>query len=419
MTSVERKSTIATRPRPEAPAPTPPVDEGVEDIAGLAATGARARSQPPPSTVVDVEARGADFRTSVHELYGPAPPPRAPRSTFASVAEADAALRADFGIVVKDWQWTTEELSRIHETFSSLGPVERAALQGLEVRREMTPAAGQGDGDGVKGAVFTHGDAVDGDGNRIDGAAITFFDAAFPTTGDDTIDRQATMVVTLHEVGHALEGHAIGDGLAERRGGARRAANVAVFENALSPDHEAARKKLDRFRGDPRLAPLRAALGDWSRAHHDVGDDTLTMPERAAAVRNLERAQARATAALAALPGNHRASGAATTLVTMNAEVTQQQPSYLDGVRQRVDAEGALGDRGVRLDNKKTVQDETLGALEQAFAQLKMTTTPYGATAPVENFAEAFMLYKRAPATLRAMENGEAAFHFFEKHFPP
>jgi hypothetical protein len=369
--------------------------------------------------VVDVEGRDADFSTSVHELYGPAPPPRAPRSTFASVAEADAALRADFGVVVKDWQWTTEELSRIHETFSSLGPVERAALQGLEVRRVLAPAAGQSDRDGVKGAVFTHGDAVDGDGNRIDGAAITFFDAAFPTTGNDIVDRQATMVVTLHEVGHALEGHAIGDGLAERRGGARRAANVAAFENALLPDHEAARAALDRLRPDRQLAPLRAALGDWSRALQDIGNRDLSMPERGAAVRNLERAQARATAALAALPDNHRARQAATTLVTMNAEVTQRQPSYLDGVRQRVDAEGALSDRGVRLDDEKTVQDETLGALEQAFAEMGMTTTDYGSTAPVENFAEAFMLYKRAPATLRAMENGEAAFHFFEKHFPP
>lgn len=417
MTSVERKGTIATRPRPEAPAPTPPVDEGVEDIAGLVTT--RADTGHPKPAVVDVEGRDADFSTSVHELYGLAPPPRAPRSTFASVAEADAALRADFGIVVKDWQWTTEELSRIHETFSCLGPVERAALQGLEVRREMAPTAGQTDAIGVTGAVFSHGDAVDGDGQRIDGAAITFFDAAFPTTGDDTIDRQLTMVVTLHEVGHALEGHAIGDDLAERRSGARRASNVAAFENALSPDHEAARKKLDRFRGDHRLAPLRAALGDWSRAHHDVGDDTLSMPERAAAVRNLERAQARATAALAALPDNHRAQEVATTLVTMNAEVTQRQPSYLDGVRQRVDAEGALGDRGVRLDDEKTVQDETLGALEQAFAELDTTATDYGTTSPVENFAEAYMLYKRAPATLKAKENGPAAMAFFEKHFPP
>ena len=129
MTSVERKSTIATRPRPEAPAPTPPVDEGVEDIAGLVTTRAGDTGSPKPA-VVDVEGRDADISTSVHELYGPAPPPRAPRSTFASVAEADAALRADFGVVVKDWQWTTEELSRIHETFSSLGPVERAALRG-------------------------------------------------------------------------------------------------------------------------------------------------------------------------------------------------------------------------------------------------------------------------------------------------
>jgi hypothetical protein len=418
MTSVERKSTIATRPRPEAPAPTPPVDEGVEDIAGLVTTRAGDTGHPE-TAVVDVEGRAADFSTSVHELYGPPPPPRAPRSTFASVAEADAALRADFGVVVKDWQWTTEELSRIHETFSSLGPVERAALQGLEVRREMAPAAGQTDAIGVTGAVFSHGDAVDGDGQRIDGAAITFFDAAFPTTGDDTIDRQLTMVVTLHEVGHALEGHAIGDGLADRRSGARLAANVAVFENALSPDHEAVLKKLDRFRGDPKLAPLRAALGDWSRAHHDVGKDSLSMPERAAAVRNLERAQSRAAAALAGLPVNHRAQQAATTLVAMNAEVTQRQPSYLDGVRQRSDAEGALGDRGVRLDDEKTVPDETLGALEQAFAEMEVRTTDYGSTAPVENFAEAFMLYKRAPATLRAMKNGAAAMAFFEKHFPP
>jgi len=396
---------------------TPPADGDVEDVGALAGASPDRIEAPRPRAVLDLEAADADVRTTVHELHGPPPPPRAPRSTFGSVKEAEGALGAEFGVLLKGTEWSTEELARIHETLCTLGPVEREALRGLELRREDRVTVS--DGDGAAGAVFTRGDRVDDDGQRIEGAAITFFDAAFPDSGDAVVDRQATMIVVLHEVGHALEGHPNGAALAERRGGAHVAARVADFENKLLPDEAALRAALRRLPRDRHLAPLQRALDDWSRAMTMVGDGNRTAEERAAAVHNVARAQARAEAALAALPPGHRAITTATTLVTLHAEVSRQQPRYLDGVGRRDRAEAALADRGVRLDNPKTPEDETLGALEQAFAALDVQTTPYGATAPVENFAEAYMLYKRAPATLRQRDGGEAAFQFFLTHFPP
>jgi hypothetical protein len=423
MTGIERRAAVAARTSTTAGTPPPSTGNDTtveaEDIGALAASSPRDAVERGTRASVDVhlDAADGDIRTTGYELHGPPPPPRAPRSTCSSIDEASAALRTTFGVQLAAGAWSLEALSRLHETFSTLGPVEREALRGLVLKREGVPADGVGHGAGPAGAVFRRGDAVDDAGRRIEGASITFYDAAFPDSGDDAVDRQATMIVVLHEVGHALDGHAIGELVAEQRAGQKLAQQVINVEDTTAPRYREVTTALAAFPIDKALAPLRAAQREWERAHRAFSRDGLSPTAQARALAWIERAQARVAAAVDALPPEHPARATARTLADLDADLTTQQRS--DAEARRRGAEQALVARGAMPDDIRTPADETLGPLELALLEVAPQTTTYGATSPVENFAEAYMLYKRDPAKLRQQDNGEAALRFFRTHFPP
>jgi hypothetical protein len=412
---------------------------------------------------------------------GRLPPPRSGASTFKDVAQATQKLEREFGVTVRG-DFSLEELSRVHESLRLMGKVEKAAMKGVELRREAQPSAtiAERHGDGV-GAFFDRGDAVDtATGARLSGPSITFFDGAFPGgDGTDARDRRFTMHAVLHEVGHAIEGHAVGDALARENEGLAKVNVENAAQKALEGEYATARAALfatlaldpstssappapspqetsssteDLFAGsssdffaahdplndtapasdnandsavdtsaqkpsapavDPKAKAFIDATNAWQAAQNALSK-AQDPQKRAAAMASLSAAQKAVTTTLKALPATHPAKPDATRYATVIGELHSiQQRSFQ---AEKIVDEGAKKvDRlVVTRDNPKTPGiDETQSRLEALFEEATAddnAVTTYGEASPVENFAEAYSLYRRDPHLL-----SKEARRFFDK----
>lgn len=340
--------------------------------------------------------------------------PRPTRSTFNDVAAASEALKSDFGVVVAvPADWKPEELARVHESLSRVtAPAEREALVGVQLRRASTPGDAQkAKHPGQMGAFFEPAADVDEHGKRIDVPHIIFYDAAFPGPGgEDGEDRRVTMHVVLHEVGHVLENRVIGDAVAAVK--ARR-----VESHGEAAWVEPSRAELQRLAADEDQAkPVRAALTRVDTALKRYALAT-TPKERAAALAEGKRAQAALDAAVGRLPDDHPGRRAA----EEGAQVASDAIAAMERAAQVL----AAGDAGNKILDRLTIDNPATAPREvdsKVLADFVGTigdehaATTYGQSAPVENFADAYALYRREPALLK--KQAPKAYAFMQKHFP-
>ncbi|MDP2342643.1 MAG: hypothetical protein Q8O67_16920 [Deltaproteobacteria bacterium] len=424
----ERPPTQATQqkqPISGPPPAAPPADDDVVEIGDLTRpapsvdTGsfrgpliADPRLAPKPAKTVELDLTGEiSSQGGAATDVGPLPGPRAASSTFATVEEGIAALESTYGVRVVPEGWTAEELSRVHESLALMGPKEAAALKGVELRREH-----EGPLDGEAG-FFDPKVAPAPDGTRAEAPRITWFDNAFPTTDDAGADRRTSMQVVLHEAGHAVDGP--GTSLAAKAGAdlefttANHASkkDVAVYKEAAAAfkaksttTHKAALEKANKA---------------WLAAANQV-NGAKTEKQLTVAVAALDKATRARDAALSTIGPDHPLAGVAKDLASAQDAVAKDTialtTAELKGNKARVDVKR---DYAVTDDKDTAALDETRTRGVVAFEKsIKGDTpiSPYGASSPVENFAEAYALYRRAPEWL-AREHPKA-FEWMKSRYP-
>jgi hypothetical protein len=345
---------------------------------------------------------------------GDLPGPRPAASTFPDEASAKAALERDFGVKVKNGSksWTQEEMSRVHETFSKMSAADRDKLKGLDlIRDRQAPPEVQAEGGGkVAGLYSPNVDTKNG--ARVKPGSISLYDGAFPTGVSNDASRRVSMHVIGHEAGHAVEGKKRDDALAtlNSKGDALNSANDAVRKNlgVDNANREAANKT---SQAGPQTGASNAfyavqnAQVDMNNACSDMSNaDTPT--QLAAAENRMKAAEARRDAALQKLPID-------------DPNAAQAQEMALKGHawkstakatgESRITAAGAARDYKTAQAATNAVSSGPAHESKEltSFKAFRAATrekpiSDYGATAPEEDYAECYALYRRDPKTMQA-----------------
>ena len=365
---------------------------------------------------------------AVGDTIGTAGAARPKTSTFATKADAVAAMKRDFGINVKDGtkSWTTEELSRMHEAYSRMSPADRKQLKGLDLIRDATaPAAVQAKmKEGTVAGLYSPNVDTKG-GVRKKPASITMYDAAFPK-GDAKASRRTSIHVALHEAGHAVAGRARDEAMAKSNA-AVDVSNAAVekFNAANEANNRSIGDYNDAIKDANRSGPRDRAWGRVMRAQNKVAHalSQLGKASTPAAKKKAEAALSVAKkardAALRKLPADHgaraeldelKASGDAWETTARSRATTQIDWKAKDAVTRK--AKAALD----ALNNRKNESKHLRAFKEFRAASKEAPISDYGKTSPSEDFAEVYGLYRRDPAALR--KNFPKAYAWMKKHHP-
>lgn len=396
---------------------------------------------------------------------GAAPGPRTTASDFAGEAKkanptakpeeldaiankaARAALEKDFGVKVKDGDkpWTTEDLSRAHESFSQMPAADQQKLKGLDLIRNAKASAKSQAEMGNKGTIAGEymPNVSTTDGVRDKPGAIQLYDAAFPTTPDG---RQQSMHVIIHEAGHAVEGRANNEALAALNGATDKS-NKAVDD--LNPKVIANNDQWGaKAKGDKEYP-----AGTTNRAMEDFGSvagkdkpgmafvnsqnavtaavvklqNAKTPEELTKAQTELDAAKTKRDATMKGMSGHAKESKATDWVAaTDKQEVTarakaESNVKYLplkadtDQKMKELKAVATVTE-GVNAAGKPTL--ETKSNELQAFEKVKKqeaAVSGYGASKAPEGYAEAYALYQRDPKKLKEVAPLQYKF-FHDKH---
>ncbi|MFT3842172.1 MAG: hypothetical protein QM723_34595 [Myxococcaceae bacterium] len=383
----------------------------------------------------------ADAAKDTISTQGQAPAARTPDADFAAQAKAAGAktpaeieaksielgkakIEKDFGMKVKDGdaKWSGEELSRAYESFKSMPAGDQAKLKGLDLIRDHAASPESQAEMGGKGIVAgEYSPNVDSkDGARVKPGSISAYDAAFPSGPDS---RKTSISVLSHEAGHAVEGRARDDAMAD-------------FNQAI--DNQNAKAAVTRTTSDANNTQWNAtnaanqALGGASskdKAKFDfVGaqkgvlnaldkvQKATTPKELSDAQADLAKAKTKRDAALTAMSGN-KAEGKAQASV---AETDKQEKTATDFANANIDFKAAKTVADGKKDVMKGLSTDATGKTSKevdAFKKARGTEKPvsgYGATATAEGYAEAYALYQRDPAYMQ--KNFPKQYDYFHKN---
>lgn len=351
-----------------------------------------------------------------------------PTTSFATAAEGRQALERDFGVTVaardpsdpNSREFSAAELSQAHHAFSQMSADERRALQGIELRREANPPAGEeGDTTGLyESNVATR------DGERVEPPSITLYDGAFDNNSrgfvgsSQTAHPNSTQTI-LHEAGHAVENH--------RRQEAQVAVNQAVDrQNAAAAElneanaaYDEPRRAMDdagstftRSARSTQMSPAeqrqastfqRAANGVVSANNAVLRARTPAQLTRARA--QLQSAVERRDRALTAMGSSHPLATEATELQTAQEAATtaagtaaDRQIEYQQTLGARRSATRALS--RVESGGGTSARSTRLASFDRALRR-DLSPTEYGRSSTAEKFAESYMLYRSDPEYLR------------------
>ena len=348
---------------------------------------------------------------------GALPGPRPASSDFKTVADATTALEKDFGVHVVAGAWSAEELSRVHEAWSQLTPGERANLKGLDLKRDgQAPAdvSAANKGSGQVAGLYEPNVEADANGRKA-APSITYYDAAFPKPENTPESRRSSMHVILHEAGHAVEKRAYDDAMAASNAAVEKLNPIVGEEKQANADLKAAQAPLNKgLHAEKTPAHIKegkafVAADNAMRAAEGQLDAAKTPAQLAKANAAMDKAVAQLDAATAGMSADNPAASAVQTYADARkarADVGRRYGDASVGYETAHAQEAALGAKG----NTKTIAD---------FSKSIKGDKPvsgYGGTAPDENFAEAFALYRRDPATLQA--NNPKTYAWFAKHYP-
>lgn len=431
-TSTSTTTTATTAAETEAPKPpsssAPPTAERVivsadtqaQSRARVAADPRAAALQQRLQAQTAMKGHDGALRGDSAAHVGALPPPRTAASTFASVDAARAAVERDYGVVVKDAvapPWTTEDLSRIHESLAKMGPAERSALRGVELHREHA-VGGEAPQEKNKTAGF-----YDPTGGQR-GPSITFYDAAFPSTKDSADDRRGTMHTVLHEAGHAVEGNAGNAAIADYN---EKNARLTAANDDEKPAAAALTQAQDQW---VQTANKSGARGPTARAMSDFNDalnassKAATAMARAKTPKDLDAAAAdfaKATgqrdAAFARLPEGKVKAAAVDVKDAHDAWVAKRN-DWAAAKRDVFAADARLNQLYAVRDDPKTPASEAKTKKLEQFEKAggNVAVSGYGRDGVGENFAEAYALYRRDPAYLES--KNKRVYDELKRQFP-
>jgi hypothetical protein len=380
-------------------------------------SAASAKSNEGPDLLLDDGPATGGFVDSDGQVgtMGHVPPPRTPQSTFATTADAIAAIERDYGVKVNG-TFSLEELSRVHESLALVPAKDRAALRGVALEREATapPTHQQARSDGgTIAALFFDGSEPESAEQRY--PHITFYDAAFPSTTHTGDDRRLSQSVVLHEAAHAIDGGAAGvHRLAFFHAQEARKKSDAVAKPIAADVVDLASSYRDAASDEPKSAALSTAIGRWEQAMTTLRttSDPATKKRAEAELSSATRSR---DAAFAALPDGEAKDAAQKLIAAQDALVAPERES----AQHRIAEEAALKLlRKLVADPPAASAQQTIAADTNAVASFhKQAPTPisgYGATHPEENFAEAYALFRRDPAALRDLS--KPAYDYMMKH---
>lgn len=341
---------------------------------------------------------------------GALPGARPAASSFTTVEQGVKALERDFGVTVKDKSsWSAEELSRVHEAWSKMGAKEKDALKGLDLRREGSPpddVTHDHKGDGKVAGLYS---------SKTTPPSITFYDAAFPTP-TDAANRRASMHVAIHEAGHAVEKRTRDDAVKVLNGAAATTQTTsAALKDALADDASAR----TAYNARPRPAVKGAdakTLATFTKATAAVyaAQRTLVGAKTAAA---RDKAEAALDAAVAKRDAALSAMGSAHPMADRAAAVAQAQDGVVGATKTHAEAMVDYTEKKAAVTALEAKPDKTkILADFQKATKGEKPVSGYGGTAPDENFAEAYALYRRDPAYLA--KNFPKAHAWFARNYP-
>lgn len=365
----------------------------------------------------------------------------------AANASARAAIEKDFGLKVKDGDkpWTTEELSRAHESFAAMPAGDQDKLKGLDlIRNGKASAKSQaemGDKGTIAGEYLPNSDTTAG--KRDKPGAIQLYDAAFPAKGADS--RKQSMHVIIHEAGHAVEGRKRDDAVAvlneatdksnaanDTLGPAIKANNASIGEpdpKGVFPPGSTNRAGVDFGTVSTKDKPGTAYLNSQKAVMSAVNtlQDAKTPAAIATAQTALDTAKAKRDTALAGMAGHPKEQKAKDlAAATDRQEVTgraqaEANAAYLP-LKKDTDAKmkdlkavatvtETVGDDGKK---KLTTSSNELASFDKAKGK-EGSVSGYGASKGPEGYAEAYALYQRDPATMKKDFPNQYKF-FHAKH---
>ncbi|GEM_PF-2850802 len=382
--------------------------------------------------------KDASFDTASSK--GADPAARAPASDFAAEAaktpgikkenidgvanaKARAALEKDFGVKVKDGdkKWSTEELSRAHESFGMMPKGDQEKLKGLDLIRNAKASPESQAEMGTKGTVAGEysPNVSTTDGKRDKPGSISLYDASFPA---GKTSRKESIHTILHEAGHAVEGRARNDATAARNetvdvlnASVAKAKPLSDANNTQWTDTNKASKSFGSVDGKDK--PGMAFVGAQNKVATalDKLQKATTPADVAKAQTELDAAKAKRDTAMAGMSGHKKESGATTWVAATDA----QERSARAFADQNTISTTARADVADKTKASAALGTNTNSKELQAFTTARgkeKQVSGYGASKGAEGYAEAYALYQRDPATMK--KDFPKQYAFFHKNHP-
>jgi hypothetical protein len=340
--------------------------------------------------------------------------------TFSTVEEARTALQNDYGVNARngDASWTAAELTQAHQSFARMNDAERANLRGTDLVRDHRPSAAMQaehnhDGEHGQLAGYYSPNVSTTNGQRDRPAAIHMFDSAFPTGGTPAENRAATQNIFLHEAGHAVEGQARNNAMADANAAVDRhraalgpANDANDARNALLDDYNAA----GRGMGQVRVPRNDRAWRNYARSTQTLNNrqqalyDAPNERARARAQTRLDQAISARDTAFAALPEDHVGRDAATEMNTQQDAMAAATSSYATAHVAEQQARTEMNTANTALGRLQN--GDGVSSNQQAFNRMRAgssETAPsaYGRSSPAEDYAESYALFRRDPTHMQ------------------
>jgi len=357
---------------------------------------------------------GPSGGVSTGSQIGDVPGPRPAASTFTDAPAAKAALEKDFGVKVKDGTkaWTQEEMSRVHESFSKMSAADREKLKGVDlVRDSVGPAKAQAELKSGTLAGLYSPNVDTKDGARVKAPSISLFDAAFPAGGSADEQRRVSMHVITHEAGHAVEGQKANDAVAKMNG---KADLTQSTKTALDTTLAADEVNRDAANTTSQAGPQSGASNDFYRVQNAQANMNKALSDMAnadtpakltAAEGRMKTAEAARDAALKKLPASDPHASEARAMATAgdawkttakpNGEARIANKTAMNEYEAAKTAATAVSSGEPKYNSKEIKSFEAFRAKSK-----EAPISDYGATAPAEDFAESYALYRRDPKTM-------------------
>ncbi len=405
-------------------------DDGPAKLDGTLKTASSKGADPAPRT------DASDFAKQAAATPGIKP---ADVDATANAA-ARAALEKDFGVKVKDGdkKWSTEELSRAHESFATMPKADQEKLKGLDLIRDGKASAKSQAEMGNKGTVAgEYSPNTDStNGKRDKPGSIAIYDAAFPAGKNS---RKESMHVILHEAGHAVEGRARDDAAAASNIAAdkQNAANDVLTPAAKAnsegwgvadksgyPFGSTNRAMTDFGQVKLNDKPGMAFLNAQGAVSNAIGklQDAKTPADIAKAQTALDTAKAKRDTAMKGMSG-HGSESKASDWIAATDKQEKLSRTYADAnsvyLPAKKDADAKMTDlKAVATvtteDGKIKTSSKEIAAFTKARGK-EGEVSGYGASKGAEGYAEAYALYQRDPKTMKQDFPNQYKF-FHAKH---